>query len=451
MRMLPFAILLLVSTTAALGADTCRTGDATVGDQRALRSVRDTTEATCPCATATNRGAWRKCAKGVLNAALASSTLRLECRKTGVADLKTATCGTDRLACGRVKGSGKTPVGCAVTPAAKCTDRARVAQTPCTAQTHCSDVVEWTAGTCDDPRADGPGHAGMMIVPMTKDSVVHPGTPRTLNTYVYYPTSAAGPVDPGEHAILNAPVAPGGPYPLLIFSHGLCGTANGQKFLMPLLASWGFIVASPPHPGSTLGDYPACSSTTNIIESALERPADAIFVVDTMLAASANAGSPFAGAVDGTRIGMSGHSFGGFTTFRAVTQDARFRAALLFAPAVPADMPAITVPSLMMLGEVDSVTIGGSASNNDTRRAAWALASPPKRLVEILDAGHFAFSDGCFPGPDCNPPVTLTQDESHDIVRRWALPFLQVYLAGDTGWMPFLDPPVPPGVLFQQE
>lgn len=449
MRIVPLLLLLLATTVSA--ADPCRSGDATVGDQRALRALRDATDAACPCDTAAGRGTWRKCAKGVLTSSLSAGTLRPECRKTATLDYKNATCATDRVACGRLTSTGKTPVDCAVTPPSKCVDRASATQTPCGEQTRCSDVVEWTAGTCDDPRADGPGQAGMRIVPMTKDSVVDPGTPRTLNTYVYYPTSAPGPVDPVERAVLNAPVAPGGPYPLLVFSHGLCGTANGQKFLMPLLASWGFIVASPPHPGSTFADLPACANTANILASALERPQDARFVVDTMLALSADTGSPFAGAVDAARIGMSGHSFGGFTTFRAVTQDPRFRAALLFAPAVPPDMPAITVPSLMMLGEVDSVTIGGTAANNETRRAAWAVASPPKRLVEILDAGHFAFSDGCFPGPDCNPPVTLTQDESHDVVRRWALPFLQVYLAGDARWMPFLDPPVPPGVLFQQE
>jgi predicted dienelactone hydrolase len=444
MRLPIFAILLLLSTTA-FAAAVCRTGDATVGDQRALRQVRADTETACPCASATNRGAWRKCAKNVMNLALAAGTLRTDCRKTAITDLKTAVCGTTRTACGRVKTSGR--IDCAVTPATKCTDRASIAQTPCTAQTHCSDVVEWTAGTCNDTRAEGPMGAGVRIVPMTKDSVVSPGTPRTLNTYVYYPTSATGPVDPAEQAVLNAPLANGGPYPLLVFSHGLCGIANGQKFLMPLLASWGFIVASPPHPGSTLADYPACSTTNNILTSALERPADAIFVLDTMLGPS----SPFPGAVDPERVAMGGHSFGGFTTYRAVMQDARFRAALLFAPAVPVDMPAITVPSLMMLGEIDAVTIGGASSSNTNRRAAWALASPPKALVEILDAGHFAFSNACVPGAsDCAPPA-LTQDEAHDVVRRWALPWLQVHLAGDTSWAPFLATPAPPGVTYEQE
>jgi len=67
-----------------------------------------------------------------------------------------------------------------------------------------------------------------------------------------------------------------------------------------------------------------------------------------------------------------------------------------------------------------------------------------------LNAGHFAFSDSCFPSPDCNPPTTLTPDEAHDAVRRWVLPFLEVYLAGDTSFSPFLAPATGPGFTFEQ-
>ena len=70
-------------------------------------------------------------------------------------------------------------------------------------------------------------------------------------------------------------------------------------------------------------------------------------------------------------------------------------------------------------------------------------------LVEIPNAGHFAFSNGCFPSPDCNPPTTLTQNEAHAVVLRWVLPFLEVYLAGDTSFAPFLLPPAPPPVVLE--
>jgi predicted dienelactone hydrolase len=291
-------------------------------------------------------------------------------------------------------------------------------------------------------------------VPFTTTSVVS-GAPRVLDTVIWYPTAASGPIDPGTGAVADAPLDPsGGPHPLLVFSHGGCGLPNGGKYLMPLLASHGFVVAAPPHPGSTFFDYPTCFTTAAVIESALERPADVSFVLDALLAATADPASPFFGAIDGARAGIAGHSFGGYTVAAAVAGDARFRVAVLLAPAVSEALPPVGIPSLTMLGEVDSVgAVAGFDTDNGERRQAWEAASPPKLLVEILDAGHFAFSDVCFPGlsaVDCNFPVTLSQDEAHALVRRWVLPFLQRYLRGDAAYEPFLAEPPPAGVLVER-
>jgi hypothetical protein len=46
-----------------------------------------------------------------------------------------------------------------------------------------------------------------------------------------------------------------------------------------------------------------------------------IFALDQMLAANADSGSDFFGALDPSRIGMSGHSFGGLTTFLVTNMD----------------------------------------------------------------------------------------------------------------------------------
>jgi hypothetical protein len=141
---------------------------------------------------------------------------------------------------------------------------------------------------------------------------------------------------------------------------------------------------------------------------------------------------------------MSGHSFGGFTTYRVLEVDGRFIVALPMAPAVP---PAhvLTVPSLTMLGEIDSLV------SNDAIRTAYDDAQPPKYLVEIAHAGHYAFSNLCFPSPDCNPPTTLSQQEAHDLVLRYVLPFLKVHLAGDPGFVPFLVPPAATGTVLARE
>src|SRR5262249_41595209 len=143
------------------------------------------------------------------------------------------------------------------------------------------------------------------------------------------------------------------------------------------------------------------------LDSAQERPQDIIFALDSMLAANADPSSPFYGGLDPTRIGMSGHSFGGFTVFFVVNQDSRFKVAIPMAPATPETQATLHVPSLLIPGTIDSVI------NLATARTAWANFATPKYKVEIDHAGHYAFSTGCFPSPDCNPPTTLTQDEAH--------------------------------------
>lgn len=444
-RLLVPTLLVLLAAPAARAADDCLTGAATLGDQRAIATWRADTESACTCAAAPRRGTYRRCAKAVLSAAVAGGTMRAECQKTVRRMLKGTTCGTTRQTCGRVQPTASTAVSCRVKSTRSCTDRKKYTQTPCAALSHCADVIDWTAGTCSDPRARGPYEAGVRTITMTKPSVVDPQQPRVLDTVVWYPTAAgAGPIDGGTGAVLNAPIdASGGPYPVLLFSHGSCGYPLQSIFLLPVLASRGYVVIAPPHPGNTVFEFPNCGTPQVQLASAQERPQDMIFALDEMLAASADPGSPFHGVLDPDRIGMSGHSFGGFTTFFVVGLDPRIKVAVPMAPATPGNQATLDVPFLMLLGHIDSVV------NNATARTAYTTSPSPKYKVEIEHAGHYAFSNLCFPGPDCNPPTTLSQPEAHAHVLRWMVPFLEWRLRGDDTFAAFFTTPTPPGVLFE--
>ncbi len=441
MRALRSIAICLALAAVARADDACLSGAALLGDQRALATLRVATEATCPCTGFSSHGGFQKCARGVMNAALTAGTLRAACKARALTDFRASTCGTNRVTCGRVQTSAKTPLTCRVKRPASCHPSARYAEHTCV-ETHCTDVVDTTASTCVDPRAKGTFEVGVQVVRFTKLSAVDM-QPRDLDTVIWYPTPpGAGPIDAQYGGVLNAPLDnTAGPYPLLLFSHGSCGYPLQSKFLLPVIASHGFIVAAPPHPGNTLSEFPACGSPTAQVNAAIERPQDMIFVLDSLLAANGNANSPFFSTIDPNRVGMSGHSFGGFTTYRVIALDSRFKVAVPLAAAVPGS-PVLTVPSLTMLGQIDAVV------NLPKIRQAYADAQPPKYLVEIANTGHYAFSDGCFASPDCNPPVTMTQDEAHAAVSRWVLPFVEVYLAGDQSFAPFLLAPPPPGFLF---
>ena len=431
----------------ARGDDACLTGSSTLGDQRAIATLRADAESVCPCATASSRGAYTRCTKNVLTSEVAGGMVRAACTKTLKGLFKNATCGTTKAPCGRVTPTTDVPVSCRVKRASACTDRKTYDQTACTGEQFCGDVVDWTAGTCSDVRDRGPFEAGSRTVHLVKQSVVDSTQQRILDTQVWYPTAAgSGPIDPGTAGVLNAPMdLSGGPYPVLMFSHGSCGYPLQSNFLLPVIASRGYVVIAPPHPGNTLFEFPSCGSAQEQFDSAQERPQDIIFALDSMLAESANPSSPFYGGLDASRIGMSGHSFGGFTTFFVVNQDSRFKVAIPMAPATPGTQATLPVPSLLMLGTIDSVI------NLATARTAWANFVTPKYKVEIDHAGHYAFSNGCFPSPDCNPPTTLTQDEAHLQVMRYVIPFVEWKLKGDQRFAAFFDAPTPPGVEFDAQ
>src|SRR4051812_11005769 len=100
----------------------------------------------------------------------------------------------------------------------------------------------------------GPLAVGRMIVPYTKKSETT-GEPRQLDTFVWYPAVGEG-EEPGT-VTLDAPIAQQR-WPIIMFSHGSCGLPAQSPFYVETLASWGFIVAAPPHPGNQVTD-PGCT------------------------------------------------------------------------------------------------------------------------------------------------------------------------------------------------
>ncbi len=436
------AVVLLVSALPAAAADRCRSGASALGDRRALAALEAALDTACPCRSAASRGTYQACARGVVK----GQTLRRECRRTATDLIRGTDCGSKSVPCGRFAAKAKRPIGCSLRAAAACRGGRGFEAHACTKETRCADVVDWTAGTCQDPRDGGPYAAGVRVVRFTKKSAVDPTQDRVLDTIVWYPTTlGSGPVDGTYAGVFDAPlVRDGAPYPLLMFSHGSCGYPLQSKFLTPLIATYGFIVVAVPHPGNEIYEFATCGLRQSLVDSAVERPQDIHFVLDGMLAANGDPSSPFPGAIDPARLGMSGHSFGGLTTYLAATQDARYKIALPMAPAVPGT-PVLTIPSLTMFGQGDHVV------PLPPIETAYGAARTPKLEVQIENTGHYAFSDGCFPGPDCQPPTTLTQAEAHALVVRWVIPFLQRYLAGRTDVAPLLSPAGASGVVVKSE
>ncbi len=142
---------------------------------------------------------------------------------------------------------------------------------------------------------------------------------RDLPLTVWYPTErTSGPtlryfrglLQDGT-ALADAPVADGGPYPVVIFSHGNSGFRGQSYFLTEHLATHGYVVIAPDHIDNTATTF----TTERWLNSTIDRPLDVAAVIDAAAAWNADPAHPLFGALDLDTIGSVGHSFGGFTQF----------------------------------------------------------------------------------------------------------------------------------------
>jgi predicted dienelactone hydrolase len=168
---------------------------------------------------------------------------------------------------------------------------------------------------------------------------------------------------------LDAPVE-GERIPLVVISHGTGSTPWVMRDLATYLVRAGFVVAVFAHPGNTRRDDGLAGTPGNLVN----RPRHVRLVVDAAFADASIGGRLMPG-----KVGVIGHSLGGYTALAAaggkpmvlpseapdgraypltVESDPRVRALVLFAPAAPwlmADgaLADIDAPVLIRTGEKD--------------------------------------------------------------------------------------------------
>jgi predicted dienelactone hydrolase len=211
---------------------------------------------------------------------------------------------------------------------------------------------------------------------------------------------------------IYSPATGKGPFPVIVFSHGLGGSRDAYEYLGRHWASWGYVVVHVQHLGS---DTAALTKSWRVLKNVREavdpanaeaRVLDVRFVLDHLEQVN-RGGSPLSHRLDLGRIGMAGHSFGAWTTLAVVGQgtgrrpghaEPRIQAAIEMSAPAPRGMEnldavyrQIRIPMLHMTGTRDDSPIG------DTRAAQRRIPfdhiqGADQYLVTFQGGDHMVFS-----------------------------------------------------------
>ena len=326
--------------------------------------------------------------------------------------------------------------------------------------------------TTSGPRgAFGPYPIGVRTVLLEDESRTNIAgdAPRPVLTEIYYPSTAeavAG-LEGDVASVLGIPIvetnsfrdvesAPG-PFPVVLFSHGNGGIRFQSYFFGAHLASHGYVVVSPDHHGNTFIDSIGGVVDPDVVTN---RPLDMSFLIDELQGFQVEPGHFLEGALDLDAIGMSGHSFGGFTAFAlaggtsaiGTFTEPRIDAIYPQAPAAfgfePDYFAELTIPTLIVGGTLDETT-----EYEPNQRAPFeALPSGASvvGLATLRNAGHFSFSDFCevprdvlaFVGgfDEACEPRHLPWRYAQDLTNLVGLLFFDATLRGDAEALAGLDP-----------
>jgi predicted dienelactone hydrolase len=339
----------------------------------------------------------------------------------------------------------------------------------------------------------GPFDVGMRSLTLTDPDLRGQAAPRKLTVDVWYPAKAAKGAAPVVYAdsmptaegkaapftvpgiaIADAARAPGGPFPLIVLSHGYSGTPSAMTWLAENLASKGYVVAAAHHLDPAYGD------TSKVGEVALNRPLDIAFVAHA-LQARARAADPFlTGLADPSRMALIGYSMGGYgvlTVAGATLDPAAGRVSAGLAPyarggakasalaidglkAVVAIAPAggpgartwgaeglagLRVPLFLSVGSEDKVVGFGSV------KAAYdGAVHAPRYLLVFKEGGHSIGMNGAPPqmraslwDQDWFEDPVWRRERVIGIQLHMFTAFLDRYVKGDETRAPYLDVAVP--------
>ncbi|QLE45465.1 alpha/beta hydrolase (plasmid) [Nostoc sp. C052] len=274
------------------------------------------------------------------------------------------------------------------------------------------------------------------------------------------------------------------PRTIIVISHGLGSDRTSFAYLAEHLASYGFVVAVPEHPGSDSKQLQAllagtADRVTNPREF-IDRPLDIKYLLDELTRLS-KSDPTFKGRLNLEQVGVVGQSFGGYTALALAGAkinfeqlktdcasledtlnislllqclavnlphvkyklfDARVKAIIAIDPIDSsifgkASLSQIKIPVMIVSGSYDTIA---PALPEQIQPFTW-LATPNKYLVVINGGTHFST---IAESPNATVPVpTQLIGSSTALARRYvkalSVPFFETYVAEQPSYLPSLS------------
>lgn len=306
------------------------------------------------------------------------------------------------------------------------------------------------AWTADDSAPDGTAvKSGKTRSPAGPEDYTQAGPHAVSSTRVEWKDARR---DREVPAKIYFPADGEGPFPMVIFSHGLGGSREGYAYLGRHWASHGYVSVHLEHDGSDAevwrGQADAAAEMNRAAKdprNAIDRPKDVSLAIDELTRMNGEKDGPLENLLDVERIAVAGHSFGAFTALAVVGEagshavdgralaDARVKAAIPMSAPVPAARQLrfdavygrIATPCLHMTGTLDESPIAFTKAE-DRRVPYDHIKLADQYLVTFIGGDHAIFSGRIRRGRQAERDEVFAA-----LIRMSTTAFLDAYLNED--------------------
>ena len=231
-------------------------------------------------------------------------------------------------------------------------------------------------------------------------------------------------------------------FPIVLLLQGALVDKADYSNVASLVAKHGFIVVVPNH------ERLVTAPNGQMVQALASEQQQIIDILTFARAENQNSNSPIAGLINPNKLGLTGHSFGGYVGLAAIQnrcianvcsgsfeRPPELMAGIFYGanfrePPMSDNFPAINndnIPTALINGSLDKI-----ADLQKAQSTYENIQNPPKSLIIVEGANHYGITNEDNLERDQVRP-TLEQAIANETIARWTALFLRAHLYADEG------------------